>query len=553
MSNNAKKVLFISREQELLQHVEDNLLIDFDIKIDLKTSDDFKNAFEELNDQNLDMIIFGMGRDTNSSMEDLDRVMMLRPEVPVILSLDRSNLYIADEAMKKGVKDYFIPAEGRDEKLQTITRYTLEIRSLHRHIEDFKNKMEKLESLARDLTDTKNDHEPAGPAMTGWDYARMLSSGITMDMNKELILISSFIEDIRKNRNDPKRIEINLRKMKGSIRSLEVIMDNLQFFSGEFDPRYSEVDLQKIVDETIENMGLDDMKRIELKVTHTEKRHLTRGDGELISKVLRNILRNSLEAIRGNGRISVHLEERHPENGENEKQTRYNSIRIIDDGCGIPSDRIGQVFKPFYTTKMSGASPGLGLSVSYGIMKKIGGKVLISSREGKGTKITLLFPSRTAVRSTTASKETTPTNLRGQGERILLIVEKRTISAMISKILAENGYVVFISKDPAQAKKLFMMEKGNFDLVMIDLFLEQIPTMDLVDTLYRINDGVPVKFIVTRSNRPTPHVIARSSFSYIREPIDPYKLIESVKETFHTPTMEKKMKREMYDDLFNDA
>jgi signal transduction histidine kinase len=65
-------------------------------------------------------------------------------------------------------------------------------------------------------------------------------------------------------------------------------------------------------------------------------------------------------------------------------------IQVADRGPGIPPEHLSRIFDPFFTTKEQGM--GLGLSVTYGIMEKHGGKIVVESRVGEGTTITLRLP-----------------------------------------------------------------------------------------------------------------------------------------------------------------
>ena len=99
-------------------------------------------------------------------------------------------------------------------------------------------------------------------------------------------------------------------------------------------------------------------------------------------QVFINILINSLDAIEGEGTISVKT------SGNKENII----VEISDNGCGIPEDTISKIFEPFYTTKEVGKGTGLGLSVSYGIIKKFEGNISIESKVGEGSKFTIQVP-----------------------------------------------------------------------------------------------------------------------------------------------------------------
>jgi signal transduction histidine kinase len=67
-------------------------------------------------------------------------------------------------------------------------------------------------------------------------------------------------------------------------------------------------------------------------------------------------------------------------------------IEIADTGGGIAREHIHRIFDPFFTTKASGRGTGLGLSVSYGIIKEHAGKIDVRSTPGKGTSFHVEFP-----------------------------------------------------------------------------------------------------------------------------------------------------------------
>lgn len=95
-----------------------------------------------------------------------------------------------------------------------------------------------------------------------------------------------------------------------------------------------------------------------------------------------NIIKNSIEAIGNDGKIEVFFRV------YREKQRLC--LYIKDTGCGIPEDKLEKIFEPFFTTKATGS--GLGMHITYQIMKEHGGEVRITSSEGRGTTVALCFP-----------------------------------------------------------------------------------------------------------------------------------------------------------------
>ena len=98
-----------------------------------------------------------------------------------------------------------------------------------------------------------------------------------------------------------------------------------------------------------------------------------------INQVFLNILLNAAQSITGRGTITL----------RSGRVTDEVWISITDTGQGIPPERMARIFDPFYTTKPVGQGTGLGLSVSYGIVKKHGGRIDVQSQTGAGTTFTI--------------------------------------------------------------------------------------------------------------------------------------------------------------------
>ncbi|HJV26371.1 MAG TPA: histidine kinase [Aromatoleum sp.] len=101
-----------------------------------------------------------------------------------------------------------------------------------------------------------------------------------------------------------------------------------------------------------------------------------------INQVFLNLLVNAAQAIKGRGTITVRT------------GCDGNEVwaAVADDGSGIPPEILPKIFDPFFTTKPVGAGTGLGLSVSYGIVQKHGGRIDVDSRPGQGTTFTVRLP-----------------------------------------------------------------------------------------------------------------------------------------------------------------
>jgi signal transduction histidine kinase len=109
------------------------------------------------------------------------------------------------------------------------------------------------------------------------------------------------------------------------------------------------------------------------------------GSGNRLQQVFLNLFLNARDAMPSGGMLEVRSS---AHNGSVE-------VEVTDTGAGISREHLAKIFDPFFTTKASARGTGLGLSVSYGIIKEHAGKIEVRSTPGKGTSFRLEFPAAT--------------------------------------------------------------------------------------------------------------------------------------------------------------
>ncbi|GET42246.1 trifunctional serine/threonine-protein kinase/ATP-binding protein/sensor histidine kinase [Microseira wollei] len=180
-----------------------------------------------------------------------------------------------------------------------------------------------------------------------------------------------------------------LQSMKvGSERIGQIIL-SLRNFSRLDEAEMKAVDLHKGIESTLlilQNrlQGTDNQPKVEVIKEYGNLPHVTCYASEM-NQVFMSIISNALDAIKDviNPLIQIQTEVR-----ENLRLR----IAIADNGCGIPAEIQKRIFEPFFTTKPVGSGTGLGLSVSYAIIKKHGGQLTFDSTVGSGTKFMIEIP-----------------------------------------------------------------------------------------------------------------------------------------------------------------
>jgi PAS domain S-box-containing protein len=174
-----------------------------------------------------------------------------------------------------------------------------------------------------------------------------------------------------------------------AIRCQKIVVDLIRF-STQARCSFSLMDINQVLKDTLEITG-EQYAEAGIKVSWCTDPALPAIEGDYVKllEVFVNLLQNAKSALPhgGNLDITTRLVKKFAE-------LPQVVIGIRDTGCGIPAQNIGKIFDPFFTTKPVGKGPGLGLTVSYGIIKRHGGDIDVRSTFGKGTEVIVTLPAR---------------------------------------------------------------------------------------------------------------------------------------------------------------
>lgn len=176
----------------------------------------------------------------------------------------------------------------------------------------------------------------------------------------------------------------------------------------------------------------------------------------------------------------------------------YVLVRVTDEGCGIPSDKLQKVFEPFYTSKRTGEGTGLGLSTAYGIIKQSGGFIFIDSTVNVGTVFTLYFPVMAQpVLSQPVEKQPSerPARVHHDDGIVLLVEDEAPVRAFASRALRMRGYTVLEADSAESALKTLEDETLNIDVFVTDVIMPGMDGPSWVREALKCRPGVPVVFV----------------------------------------------------------
>ncbi len=219
-------------------------------------------------------------------------------------------------------------------------------------------------------------------------------------------------------------------------------------------------------------------EKVSLVLDHHPDLAAIKADKRQLEQVMMNLVVNARDAMPQGGEIIIKTENYVITDPiDRDRVTvppgRYVAVRVIDEGCGIPHDKMHKIFEPFWTTKRPGEGTGLGLSTVYGIVKQTGGYIFAQSEVGRGTSFELLFPSHSLPVAVTPTVVTPlPGLVTRQGDGVVLLVEDEApVRAFASRALRLRGYTVLEADCAEEALALLSDPELTVDIFVTDVIM----------------------------------------------------------------------------------
>jgi DNA-binding response OmpR family regulator len=271
------------------------------------------------------------------------------------------------------------------------------------------------------------------------------------------------------------------------------LLDITRIEAGTLSVRPEPVDLGPVIEEAKSRFTRAGGTQ-EVRVNVADALPLARADEHRIGQVLINLLNNAGGFSPPRAPISISVE--HDEH--------FVTVRVADQGSGVPREKLPQLFKKFAQVQAEGRRPstGLGLAICKGIVEAHGGRIWADSPgPGQGTTISFTLP--LAVAETVAeavavrpvADRAGKTTRRGEQLSILAVDDDPRILQYLRRALSEAGYHAIVSNDPAEAIEMLEIERP--DLLLLDVLF---PGTTGFDVLKRIREfsAIPVIFLTGR-------------------------------------------------------
>ncbi len=373
MDENRTKVLLVDDEADFRRPVAKRLVRR---GLDVREAGCGRDALALLRDDQVHVVVLDVKMPEMDGLEVLNLIKAGYPRIEVILLTGQATAQDGVAGIKAGAFDYLTKPIELEHLLSKINqaRETIRHQEEQEQAADYQARMEQRMTVAERLASLGT-----------------MAAGIAHEINNPLAIISEsagwlngrLARDDSLPRDFRSNCELALGKISASVDRARRITHQLLDFARQTDSTVKRFDLECLLAEVIDlTKKLASDAGAELSYSIQSEAIELWTDPYQLRQVLINLVTNGLHAAGSGGRVSLSAVLEGPDA----------AITVEDNGPGIPPENLDRIFEPFFSTKPPGQGTGLGLSVSRGLVEKLGGRIEVRSRLGAGAAFKVVIP-----------------------------------------------------------------------------------------------------------------------------------------------------------------
>jgi signal transduction histidine kinase/ActR/RegA family two-component response regulator len=347
----------------------------------------------------------------------------------------------------------------------------------------------------------------------------LMAAGVAHEINNPLSYILSNLSFAAERAIDQESRLALREALEGAGRVRDIVRDLKTLSRMESEEDLKPVDVRNAVDAALK-LGFDDVRhRARVQRHFSEVPHALGNETRLV-QVMLNLVTNAAQSIApgspDDNQITVEVKLAETE-GEVE-------IVVTDTGAGISEAHLPKVFEPFFTTKPAGEGTGLGLSICHRLIHAMGGRIQVTSEEGRGSRFSvfLAIAPNHKIEAEAPHSEAAP----GTSRRLrLLIVDDEVLVARAVRRVFDKEFRVEIALDGQSA--LEKLRKTDFDVVLCDVMMPGITGLDVYRQVRSENEPLARRFVFATGglfSQELSDSVKRLSNMIVEKPFDPAEL-----------------------------
>jgi signal transduction histidine kinase/CheY-like chemotaxis protein len=285
-----------------------------------------------------------------------------------------------------------------------------------------------------------------------------LTAGIAHDFNNLLTGIGGAVEMVGRRLGQPTpEVTRFLDLARSGVSRAATLTQRLLAFSRQQPLQIEAVDANKLVSGMSELLRRTLGEKVQVETILAGGLWRAKADIAQLESAVLNLAINGRDAMTSGGTLTIetanaHLDDAYAQANVEVMPGQYVLVAVSDTGSGMEPEVIARAFEPFFTTKQRGQGTGLGLSMTFGYVKQIGGHLKIYSEMGRGTTVKLYLPR--AVAESAAAAEVAPvhaTAAPGSGPVVLVVEDDPVVREFAISACREIGCTVYYAENGAQA------------------------------------------------------------------------------------------------------
>jgi two-component system, cell cycle sensor histidine kinase and response regulator CckA len=318
-----------------------------------------------------------------------------------------------------------------------------------------------------------------------------LAGGVAHDFNNLLVVIQGLTEMVRDSLPEGSQDRKDLSQVLKAADRGASLTTQLLAFSRKQMLREEVLELPTLVDGLVPMIRRLIPERVTFALAMDGSTQPLRADAAQLEQVILNLVVNAVDAIEGEGRVTLRTATRTVSEIEASgmpwqmEPGCYSTLTITDNGVGMSQEVATRMFEPFFTTKPEGRGTGLGMSMVFGYVKQSRGHILIDSIPGRGTSVELLFPlAETAGEEPpVAPSDQAQDAMSGSSVTILVVEDDPTVRNVLCRMLRGEGHEVLEAGEGREGLEIVEARAGDIDLLISDIVMPGMGGAELAETL----------------------------------------------------------------------
>jgi len=464
--------------EQALQESEEKFRAFFDYANDMVLVADTEGRLVDANKKAVELLGYSRAELTSMHIyqihpiEELERTLDAFRE----MTTKNSGILLDSVVTTRGNKKIYVDISGsavkRNEEVVAVIEILRDITERRRteiELEGYRNHLEELvDRRTREISDLNAQLRQSQKL----EAVGLLAGGIAHDFSNILTTIKGSLYLIQKSLEPGNPLMKYTGRALSSVDKATNVTQGLLAFSRKQTIDLHPWDFNEIIRSTAKLLLQLIGEHIELRMMLPDRKYTVMVDRNQIEQIILNLATNARDAMPDGGTLILQtlpftMDEAFIKEHGYGSAGQYVQLTVADTGVGIDKEIREKIFDPFFTTKESGKRSGLGLSVTYGIVKQHGGFLDFESLAGQGTSFSIYIPlvDRTAL--SPAKSEVSPAE--GKGETILLAEDDRDARAIMAEVLLLSGYKVIEADDGNDAVKMFKQHRDEVDLAFLDI------------------------------------------------------------------------------------